>query len=269
MTTLGCIATAHVPPGQFLPLAQAADEAGLDEIWLWEDCFYNAALAATGAILASTTNLRVGLGVLPVPLRNVALTAMEFATLEGMFPGRLIPGVGHGVLDWMGQAGVRVASPITLLREHIDALRALLRGERVTVAGRYVTLTDVGLNYPLAGHLPVLGAAVGPKTHRLVGEVADGLVISEATAAPDMPAAIALAREGWDSAGREGRFDVVKYVELSQEMYDAGAAASAAYLDTFAKAGATSIAVILPGDDKPAAAAWLGQEVAPLARSRW
>ena len=47
----------------------------------------------------------VGIGLLPVPLRNVALTAMEIATLDRLFPGRLVPGVGHGVLDWMGQVG--------------------------------------------------------------------------------------------------------------------------------------------------------------------
>ena len=47
----------------------------------------------------------MGIGLLPVPLRNVALTAMELATLERLFPGRLAPGIGHGVLDWMGQVG--------------------------------------------------------------------------------------------------------------------------------------------------------------------
>ena len=40
-----------------------------------------------------------------MPLRNVALTAMELATVERMFPGRFVPGIGHGVLDWMGQVG--------------------------------------------------------------------------------------------------------------------------------------------------------------------
>ena len=58
----------------------------------------------------------VGIGVLPVPLRNVALTAMETATLHRLFPGRLTVGVGHGVQDWMGQVGARPESPVTLLR---------------------------------------------------------------------------------------------------------------------------------------------------------
>ena len=77
-----------------------------------------------------------------MPLRNVAIAAMEIASVERMFPGRLIPGVGHGVLSWMGQVGARVASPLTLMREYVPALRALLAGESVTTTGRYVTLDD-------------------------------------------------------------------------------------------------------------------------------
>src|SRR5690606_25039341 len=88
------------------------------------------ARARGAAVLAWTERVRVGVGLLPVPLRNVALTAMEAATLHRMFPGRVTLGVGHGVQDWMGQVGARPESPLTLLREHLLALRALLRGER-------------------------------------------------------------------------------------------------------------------------------------------
>jgi len=42
--------------------------------------------------------------------------------------------------------GMRVESPMTLLREHAIALRALLAGERVTVHGRYVHLDGVALS---------------------------------------------------------------------------------------------------------------------------
>ncbi len=73
---------------------------------------------------------------MPAPLRNVALTAMEVATLARIFPGRVIAGVGHGVQEWMAQVGGRVASPLTLLEEYAVALRRLLHGERVTVTGR-------------------------------------------------------------------------------------------------------------------------------------
>src|SRR5216684_3456286 len=82
-------------------------------------------IAVATAILAATSTVTVGIGLLPVPLRNVALTAMELATLARLFPGRLTAGVGHGVLDWMSQVGAKAASPMTLLREYTAALYAL------------------------------------------------------------------------------------------------------------------------------------------------
>ena len=69
---------------------------------------------------------------MPTPLRNAALCAMELANLAGMFPGRLIAGLGHGIQEWMGQAGARVASPLTLLEEYVTAVRRLLAGDATT-----------------------------------------------------------------------------------------------------------------------------------------
>src|SRR3954453_16145657 len=149
MTTgvLGAIILPQLPPERLLDTARAADAAGLDELWLWEDCFWTSGVAAAAAILGATSRVRVGVGLLPVPLRNVALTAMEIATLERLFPSRALIGVGHGVQDWMGQVGARVASPLTLLREYVDALHGLLGGDRLTVSGRYVRLDGVALDW--------------------------------------------------------------------------------------------------------------------------
>src|ERR1043165_8722354 len=143
MTILGAVFLPQVPPERLRGVALAADEAGLEELWLWEDCCRESGVAAAAAVLAWTGRLRVGVGLLPAPLRNVALTAMELATMHRLFPDRLTVGGGHGVQDWMGQVGARVESPMTLLREYLTALRALLRGERVSVSGRYVKLDEV------------------------------------------------------------------------------------------------------------------------------
>ena len=164
MTSLGAVCWPAVPPELLRDVAVAADEAGLDELWLWEDCFWGGGVAACAAALAWTSRIRVGIGVLPVPLRNVALAAMETALLCRMFPDRAIIGVGHGVQDWMGQAGVKAESPMTLLREYLPALRALLRGEKVSASGRYVHLDEVALVWPAVPGPPALASAPGQWT---------------------------------------------------------------------------------------------------------
>ncbi|RSM78619.1 LLM class flavin-dependent oxidoreductase, partial [Streptomyces sp. WAC 01325] len=173
MTGLGAVFRPQLAPERLRSVARLADEAGLEELWLWEDCFREGGISTAAAALAWTERIRVGVGLLPVPLRNVAITAMEAASLHRMFPGRPILAVGHGVQDWMGQVGARVESPVTLLREHLDVLRALLRGERVTVEGRYVRLDDVALDWPPAEAVPIIAGVTGPRSLRLAGEAAD------------------------------------------------------------------------------------------------
>ena len=96
MTSLGIVFRPQLPPELLRDVAVAADEAGVDELWLWEDCFLESGIASASAALAWTDRLHVGVGLLPAPLRNVALTAMEAATLHRLFPDRVTLAVGHG-----------------------------------------------------------------------------------------------------------------------------------------------------------------------------
>ncbi|WP_327431344.1 MULTISPECIES: LLM class flavin-dependent oxidoreductase [unclassified Streptomyces] len=215
MTALGVVFRPQLPPERLRALARAAEDSGLEELWLWEDCFLEGGISAAAAALAWTERLKVGVGLLPVPLRNVAVTAMEAATLHRLFPGRATVGVGHGVQDWMGQVGARAESPVTLLREHLDALRALLRGERVTVSGRYVKLDEVALDWPPAGAPEVLTGATGPRTLRLSGEAADGTILTASTAPEGVRRARQLIDEGREAAGRTDRHRVVVYLHTT------------------------------------------------------
>ncbi|MCK9872117.1 LLM class flavin-dependent oxidoreductase [Nocardiopsis dassonvillei] len=212
MTELGAVFRPQLPPERLRSVARAADEAGLDQLWLWEDCFLESGVAAASAALAWTENLTVGVGLLPVPLRNVALTAMETATLHRLFPGRVRIGVGHGVQDWMAQVGARPDSPLALLREHLDALRALLAGERVTSRGRYVTLDDVALDYPPTTPVPVLAGARGPRTLHLSGRAADGTILDAAAGVEGVRRARRLVDQGRQAAGRPGHHPVTVYL---------------------------------------------------------
>lgn len=213
MTRIGAIFNPYThAPDEFRDAVLAAEQAGVPELWVWEDCFRQSAFATVGAALAWTERLRIGIGIAPMPMRNVAATAMEIATLERLFPGRLLPGVGHGVLPWMGQIGARAASPLTLMSEYVPALRALLAGEQVDVDGRYVTLDGVRLDYPPETPPFVYAAAEGPKTLRLSGEVADGTVLDSGHTPAEYAVATASIREARAEAGRGGAHDIAAYV---------------------------------------------------------
>lgn len=178
VTSLGVVFRPQFAPERLRDVARVAEESGLDEIWLWEDCFYESGIASAVALLGWTSRVRVGVGLLPVPLRNVALSAMEVATIERLFPGRATLAFGHGLQVWMGQAGVRAESPVTLLREYLVALKRLLAGEKVTMHGRYVHLDDVQLTYPTDPAPAVVAGAFGPKSLAVCAEEADGIILA-------------------------------------------------------------------------------------------
>jgi alkanesulfonate monooxygenase SsuD/methylene tetrahydromethanopterin reductase-like flavin-dependent oxidoreductase (luciferase family) len=212
MTILAATCLPQVPPERLREVARAGEEAGLAELWLWEDCFWGGAMTLASALLAWTDRMAVGIGVLPVPLRNVALTAMEAAALERMFPGRVTLGVGHGVQDWMGQVGARAGSPLTLLAEYLQALRGLLRGEPVSTDGRYVKLDDVRLGLPPRTAPPVLSAAAGPRTLRVSGQFADGTILDSSATLDRLRAARETIDQARAAAGLASPHQVVVYL---------------------------------------------------------
>jgi 5,10-methylenetetrahydromethanopterin reductase len=176
---VGVLVPPHIPPGQLVSYARQAEQLGFAEVWVAEDCFWHGAFAQAATILASTASVRVGMGIIPAAARNVAFAAMEIATLAGLHPGRIAVGVGHGMPGWLDQVGARSASPLTLLDEYIQALRRLLAGQRVDVAGRYVRLSGVQLAHVPPVPPPVFAGVRGPKSLRLSGQVAQGTVLAE------------------------------------------------------------------------------------------
>lgn len=264
MTNLGVIFPPDQPPDNLRAVALAAERAGLDQLWLWEDCFKESGIATAAAVLGWTSRLRVGIGLLPVPLRNVALTAMELATLERLFPGRLLPGLGHGVSDWMAQVGGLVDSPMTLLREYAAALRSLLAGEEVTTQGRYLKLDKVKLDWPPSIPPPLYIGGVRRRTVTLAGELGDGVILTGDTSLADMAAATTWLREGRRMAGRDGAPDAVVFIPIVDRPE---AEEIAQIVGEFAERGATHVALLSVGDDKPVLtefAHFIGTEVQPL-----
>ncbi len=92
--------------------------------------------------------------------------------------------------------------------EVLLAVRRLLHGERVSVAGHHVTLDDVGLEQPPSPPPPLLAGVRGPKSLALVGRVADGVVLAE----PATPSTVRVALE---QCAAPGDFHVVAFSRCS------------------------------------------------------
>lgn len=192
---VGVMLRRDVPREQVIDFARRAEELGFDELWVVEDLGFRGGVAQAAAVLASTSRIRVGIGLLPAGARNAAFAAMEIATLAELFPGRIDVSIGHGMPDWMRAVGTWPASPLTLLDEYITTVRGLLRGERIETRGRarYVGLDGVELEASATPAIVpgILAGVRGPKSLALGGSVADGTVLAEPAGPEYVRAALA------------------------------------------------------------------------------
>ena len=177
--TIGISLPRNLPADRIIEFAQRAEQLGFAELWIVEDLFFRGGIAQAAVALASTSTIHVGVGILPAAARNAAFATLETATLAELYPGRITLGIGHGMPDWMRQVGAWPASPLTLLRETLDTVRALLRGETLGTQGRYVQLDDARLEFVPPVTPAVLAGVRGPKSLAVAGRVADGTVLAE------------------------------------------------------------------------------------------
>ncbi|MGI5430329.1 LLM class flavin-dependent oxidoreductase [Streptomyces sp. CA-179760] len=204
---VGVMLPRDLPVHDVLPFARRAEELGFDQVWVVEDLGWRGGVAQAATVLASTTNLTVGIGIMPAGARNVGFAAMELATLAQLHPGRLIAGIGHGMPGWMRQAGSWPASPLTLIKEYASALRLLIAGEPGPENGRYVRCEGVVLTEIPDTVPPVVLGVRGPKSQAAAGEVADGLLLAE----PAAPAYITASLRNLGAAASAHPREVVVY----------------------------------------------------------
>jgi alkanesulfonate monooxygenase SsuD/methylene tetrahydromethanopterin reductase-like flavin-dependent oxidoreductase (luciferase family) len=195
---------ATTPPAEIGSVVAEAERLGYGEIWLAEDYFDLGGIGSVATALAATVEVPIGLGVVAAPARHPAVTAMEFATLGGTYPGRFKAGLGHGAPGWVRQMGLQPASPLGLLRETIEGIQQLLAGAEVTREGEYFQFDQIRLSHPPETPVPVFLGVHGPASLRLSGELADGTLLGWFSS----PSYVAWTRERIDEGrGRSGRED--------------------------------------------------------------
>ncbi|MCP3140722.1 TIGR03885 family FMN-dependent LLM class oxidoreductase [Pyxidicoccus xibeiensis] len=187
MLTLGYHAShEQFPPSELLRLAQKADAAGFtaalnsDHFHPWNEAQGHSGFAWSwmGAALATTKLTSVGVVNAPGQRYHPAIIAQALGTLAEMFPGRAWAALGSGQLVNEGITG-DTWPPKDLrnarLRECVDVMRALFRGETVTHRG-LVRVEEAKLYSRPATPPMLVGAAITPQTAEWVGSWADALI---------------------------------------------------------------------------------------------
>jgi F420-dependent oxidoreductase-like protein len=121
-------------------------------------------------------DLDLGTAVVPIQTRHPTMLAAQARTVQEAIGGKLSLGIGlshKAVVE--GMWGISFERPARYMREYLDALAPLLRGERVSVQGERVSATTIGMLGPSETRTPsLLIAALAPKMLEMAGTVTDG-----------------------------------------------------------------------------------------------
>ena len=187
---------------QLVAVAQGVEAAGFDTLFVGEVAGPEV-FALLGMVAASTERIRIGSGIVAVYTRSPALTAMGFATLSSMAPGRVVAGLGaSSPIVVEGWHGIPFAAPLATTRAFVGALRAVLAGGRVDRDTERFPIRGFRLQMAPGGPVPVVLGAINDKMLALAGEVADGVFLTWCTPG-EVPGKLAVVHDAARRAGRD------------------------------------------------------------------
>ncbi len=158
-----------------------AERLGAHAVWSAESWGHDA-VTPLAFLAARTSRIRLGAGIMQAGTRTPALVAMTAMSLASMSDDRFNLGLGvSGPQVIEGWHGIRFERPVRRMRETIDIVRRIARGERLEYHGEVYDL-------PLPGgegkalrsaarprpDIPVYLATLSPRSLEMTGEVADG-----------------------------------------------------------------------------------------------
>jgi len=204
---------------EFRQAVREIDERG------WEMAFFSETVAlmrdsvtALAAFASATTRISLGCTQV-VRLRSPVLMAQTLASLDELSGGRIVLCPGACTRVQGEKHGLEFVDPPQALREWIEVIRGLMTGERVSYAGKVVTVDAAQLGWkPLRPRVPLWIAATSATGLAMAGAIGDGVLLNT-VASPEYSAnAIAIVRRAVEAAGRDwASFEVAQLINTSLE----------------------------------------------------
>ena len=179
-----------------------AEALGVGSAWISERFDVKEAASLCGAAGAVTEHMYVGTSATNVNSRHPLVTASMATTLHRLTSGRFALGIGRGVglrFDMMGLP--HVSNPH--LRDFVDLMKKLWRGERVSYEGPLGTIPYMHLGDWVNDDIPLLFIGFGPRSLSFAGSLFNGVMLHTFISDDGLARAVRLIREGAERAGRD------------------------------------------------------------------
>lgn len=187
---------------RFAWLASRAQDMGFDHFWYADEKFYRDVYVGLTVAALKTSRIKLGPFVTDPYSRHPAITAAAMASLDELSMGRAVLGLGAGGSGFR-EMGLLRQKPSVAIREAVELIRKLWRGEKVDYQGRVVRFNKGRLNFKARNEIPIYIGARGPLNLMLAGEVADGAFVSGYATPPGIKKAVSLIAKGSKKGGRK------------------------------------------------------------------
>lgn len=164
---------------EILLCAKMADsQENVDSLWVPES-WGRESFATLGAISQLTKKVRLGTSIISIYSRTPATVAMAATTLDMLSDNRTIIGLGTStaaiVENWHG---LKFNRPASRMKEYIECLRLMARGEKVKYNGEFFQINNFKiLHQPQRADIPIFMAAVNKKMVSMASKLADGTLL--------------------------------------------------------------------------------------------
>lgn len=149
----------------------AADEAGVDEIWVADEGVARDPLVVLSAAAPRTRRVRLGVGITSPLLRHPGALGSTIATLDELSGGRAMLGLGVGGTESLDPFALTFERPVAMMRNAIETARAVVE--------RRATEHYAPPRHAAPGRtVPIYVGARGEQMNRLASRIGDGVFLS-------------------------------------------------------------------------------------------
>jgi 5,10-methylenetetrahydromethanopterin reductase len=155
-------------------MVKKAEVAGFDSLWM-ANIFSLDAIMTLATAARETQRIEVGTAVTPTYPRHPSAIAQQAVTAASMANNRFVLGIGLShkmVIEDM--LGMSFDKPARHMKEYLDVLMPLLRGDVVNYDGDQYSVHNTQVQVAGVDDVPVVIAALGPAMLKLAGELSDG-----------------------------------------------------------------------------------------------
>ena len=213
---IGVLQLSMEPVRETVAMASACEQAGFDTFWIaeaypwWRKHGFEArsSTAILAVIAGATRRIQLGWGIISPYTRHPVQIAMEARVMQDLAGDRFLLGLGASkiFMKEIGEGEGEKVGPATVMRESIEVIRGVLKGESFDYQGKVFSASVPPLRndaHTARGIPPIYVAGTGPVMQKMAGSISDGLL----TASITTPAFVRYSKKNMEDGARKAGKD--------------------------------------------------------------